>query len=35
MRIAVMIILLVEQGVADAEFVEDGFVGFTFAVFFE
>ena len=35
MRIAVMIILLMQQRVADAEFVQHGFVGVALAVFFE
>src|ERR1035437_9108678 len=34
-RVAVMIILLMQQRMADAEFVQHGFVGVAFAVFFE
>ncbi len=35
MRIAVMIILLVQQRVPGAQLVQDGFVGIAFAVFFQ
>ena len=35
MRIAVLIIFLVQQGLADAEFVENGLVGVALAVFFQ
>ena len=35
MRIAVMIIFLVQQRVAGAQFVQHGFVGVAFAVFFQ
>ena len=35
MRVAVVIIFLVQQRVANAEFVQHDFVGVAFAVFFE
>ena len=35
MRIAVMIIFLMQQRMADAEFMQHGFIGVTFAVFFQ
>ena len=35
MRVAVMIIFLMQQGVAGAQFVQHGFVGIAFAVFFQ